>query len=930
MRCRSTVVILLDVPRSRTLLRAVVLAAAAAALTLALTPGTASTPAAPPTALGPYALVDGPLDFFPPAVPRNVTAVGHDRSLTVSWEAVTAADLNDYRVYLDGVAVATVARPRTTTTITGLTNFRAYSVQVSARDGNPNESARSTAVTATPFDDVAPSPVTGLVATRGDGRVTLAWSPESTGESDRARVKVYADGALRATLPAATTTYDVTGLTNDVEHSFFLVAEDANPAAYGGPNASAPSVTVKATPTDLTAPSPPSALTGVRGDASAALTWQAPPDPDVATYLVLGDDGSVLATVAAPATTHVLAPLANGAPVGLRLIAVDAHGNRSSPSGRVSVTPQTPPAVISGLVADAPDDAVDLSWSAPTSAPGVADVARVQVWRAGSPDVLVATVPGGSTTYRVDGHLPGSVESFFVVALDADGRASAASATVTTVLGSPTAVRGTSGDTTATVVWSAVPGASGYRVERADGAGWVAAGTTAGTTLTVTGLTNLTQERFRVVAAAADGRESAPSAEVSVRIGYTPPTTVPTAGSGGAVGLAASRDGRYAVLPVRSGAATDLVRVDRLSTDRVTIASGIGADALGRSAVSADGRYVAVLTADGHDPDDTNRVPDVYRYDVASGAWSWVSAPLDRRARDASAVVPGLTPAALTTPDLGPTLAITGDGSRVFFLSARASLVARDAAGTLDLFVRDVDAGTTSRVTPATGPRPAGTGFAATPDGTHVLYAAAGSALVRQQVTGAGVVEVRAPQGAPLSPLGRAGQLAISDDGARVLAAAVLGSTTTVVQADLAGVPGTVTSPFPVVRSRVVTSADYGGGQLAISPDGAHAFAATREPLLAADRNGRVDVYRVDLSDVTRRVLVTAAPDGGPTAVPGEATNVNRLDELGAITALDADRVVLVTQRPLIDADANALRDAYAVDLAAAPAGRSHPLVGSP
>ena len=1292
-------------------MRALVVLAAAVALGSAWARG----PAVPAAAgLGGYALTDTTILGIPvnPPAPTGVSAVPHDRSALVSWTraAPSTSTVVSYRVYVAGTLRTQVPGTQASATVTGLTNHQ-VSPQITVRtfDSDGLESAASNGVTTTPYDDVAPAAVTGLVATRGDGRVTLTWDPESGAESDRTGVRVHVDGALRTSLPAATTTYDITGLTNDREYAFYLVAYDARPNGYGsppvnGPNASGPSTTVRATPTDLTPPSAPTALTAVRGDttvaltwtapsendvglykvvdengvliasftaaaisgtatamtngrahrlrlvavdthgnhspasaevtvtpaappiartgltadrgdtrvtlawnpptgdprfaaaasirvlvdgvvrttvagtatshvvtgltndveyafsliavdaegragpgtarvsatptdltppsaptaftaargdASAALTWGAPPENDVGRYDVVDEDGVLVASFTAPATSGTATALANGQTYRLRLVAVDTQGNRSAPSNEVSVTPTAPPPARTSLTASAGDGQITLTWDArvldpvhdpastievsvdgtvvatlpgtatsytatglsgvehvlvlvavdasgrrgppatvratprDTTAPavptaltaarggsgeialswsGVADpdlaryevvdaggavvaqvpagattvtvggltdgtsytyrvravdrsgnasalsspatlvplapplavagpaarasgpdvvltwqppatptagtaaTTQVQVYRVGGPDALVTTVPAGTVTFTVPGAGTSSPPSFYLVALDADGRPSAASPTVSAALGAPQGVSATSGPQSARISWSAVVGAEVYRVERLDGSTWTAQGTVTApaTSLDVTGLADGTQHTFRVVATAptAGTAESAPSVSVTVVAGWTGPTTPLAGGSGGSVGVAASRDGRYAVMAVPGAAGVDLVRVDHLGPERRTVATGIDAAAprFARAAISEDGRYVVLVTRTSHSSRVANGRPDLYRYDVTTGTWALVSAPAGTGPQgSATDPVPELVGGVITTPDRGPTMAVTGDGSRVFFLSGRTDLVTNDTNGAVDLFAKDVATGTVTRVTPASGYTPTGTGFALTPDGRYVLYAS-GSNLVRQSTTAPDQrVLVTGSAGNPLGPLPGVGQLAISDDGSRVLATTVSGAVSTVVQADLttpvappAGAP--VGTP-PTARATAVTTVDYGGGQVAIAPGGTHAFVATRAALVSADTNGHVDVYRVDLA-TSATDLVTGGPSGGG-AVGRDASTGATQAEWGSILARDATHVVLVTQRPLVAGDDNGLPDAYAVDLGSPGASGARLLVGS-
>ncbi len=123
-------------------------------------------------------------------------------------------------------------------------------------------------------------------------------------------------------------------------------------------------------------------------------------------------------------------------------------------------------------------------------------------------------------------------------------------------------------------------------------------------------------------------------------------------------------------------------------THRISVTSdGREADGPSRSPViSQDGSAVAfVSTASNLDDGDTNGVQDVFVHDLETGITIRASLGAD-----------GLeTTAAARNP------AISGDGSRVAFDSTASTLVDGDANGTTDVFVRDLVADTTLRVSVA-------------------------------------------------------------------------------------------------------------------------------------------------------------------------------------------------------------------------------------
>ncbi|HTF10522.1 MAG TPA: glycoside hydrolase family 9 protein [Asanoa sp.] len=174
-----------------------------------------------------------------------------------------------------------------------------------------------------------------------------------------------------------------------------------------------------------------------------------------------------------------------------------------------------------------------LSWAASTDNVGVTgyDVYR----EAGATDVLVGSPT--ATTFAVTGLTASTSYAFYVVAKDAAGNRSAASAPVSvtttdppapdavapTAPGQPTASTITTG--AVTLSWAASTdnvGVTGYRVYRENGATDLLVGSPTGTTLAVTGLTAATAYTFYVVAVDAAGNTSPASASVTVTTSAPP------------------------------------------------------------------------------------------------------------------------------------------------------------------------------------------------------------------------------------------------------------------------------------------------------------------------------------------------------------------------------------------------------------------------
>lgn len=118
--------------------------------------------------------------------------------------------------------------------------------------------------------------------------------------------------------------------------------------------------------------------------------------------------------------------------------------------------------------------------------------------------------------------------------------------------------------------------------------------------------------------------------------------------------------------------------------------SGHDGDAADRTAVTADGRYVAfVSSADALDPAAHPDVVNVYRKDRVTGAVTLVS-----RATGASGAAPAVS-------SLDPR--ISDDGNRIAFRTTAALDSADTDGGAADVYVRDVAAATTTLVSQGDG-----------------------------------------------------------------------------------------------------------------------------------------------------------------------------------------------------------------------------------
>ncbi len=247
----------------------------------------------------------------------------------------------------------------------------------------------------TPTDGVtlpgAPTPVTG---TPGNGQVSVAWTAPADGGSPITGYEVTASPG-GATCATATTSCQITGLTNGAAYTFSVVAT----TLVGD---SAPGVSAPVTPRTL--PSIPGTPAGAPADGRVALTWT-PPLSDggapVTAYVVqyrrtssptwLTFTGGAQAQSAS--TSATVTGLTNGLPYTFRVAATNAAGTTEYTAASARVTPRSVPGAPTRVSASSTvRGRVALRWTAPNNG-GSPITDYIVEWRR----------PGGTWTVFADG-----------------------------------------------------------------------------------------------------------------------------------------------------------------------------------------------------------------------------------------------------------------------------------------------------------------------------------------------------------------------------------------------------------------------------------------------------------------------------------------------------------------------------------------------
>ena len=293
--------------------------------------------------------------------------------------------------------------------------------------------------------------------------------------------------------------------------------------------------------------------------------------------------------------------------------------------------------------------------------------------------------------------------------------------------------------------------------------------------------------------------------------------------------------------------------------------------------LSADGRFVAFVSSSSNlVPGDRNEKPDVFVRDLRLGTTRLVSLGLGGR-----------------LANLGSGHAVlSADGRHVAFYSGATNLVAGDRNDRVDVFVRDLDRGTTELASVATTGAPANDasgyldeGLAISRDGRFVVFASGATDLVPGDANGAVDVFLRdrvlgttelvsvGPGGAQANDSSgylTAG-LAVSPDGRYV---AYLSPASNLVPGDTNGLPDVFVRDRRLHRTTRVSvgrhgrqangTSGYADATLGLSDDGRFvAFSSLATNLAPGDDGGWSDVFVHDRR-TGRTIRVSEGRGGRP------------------------------------------------------------------
>ena len=296
-----------------------------------------------------------------PAAPVGLSAVAGDSEMTLSWDDPVDPSISGYQYNINGNTEFNDMTDSTAATasyvVTGLAPSTEYTFGVRA----VNDTGTSEVATVT--KRVLPAQPVGFAVTAGNTQVTLSWTNPSDTHITAYQYQQAQTGngfdENWTTIPnstAATTSYTITGLTNDTSYVFRIRAVNES----GGSPASA---TGSTTPL-ARAPAQPTGLSAMPGDREMILSWTDPSDVSITKYEYSTDNETSYTDIPgsdAATTSYTVTGLT---PSGSYTFGVRAVNDTGTGTG-TTIVKRVLPAQPVGLSATGGNTQVTLSWDDP-------------------------------------------------------------------------------------------------------------------------------------------------------------------------------------------------------------------------------------------------------------------------------------------------------------------------------------------------------------------------------------------------------------------------------------------------------------------------------------------------------------------------------------------------------------------------------------
>ena len=318
------------------------------------------------------------------AAPRNVRAVGGEQKITLSWMGNTEPELTGYRVsrYTDPAQTRPQATFRTVQTtyvdspvVAGQTFV--YRVQAIGANGEESELSLYAAAQAEALVSPVLAVPRNVSAVGGIGQITISWNANSEPELTGYRVSRYTDPAqtmAEATFRTVQTTYVDSPVVAGQTFVYRVQAIGANGEESELSQYAPADVSVDQSPPAV----PGNLIANAEGGTAVELRWNAPKTDannrdltGLTGYVIYrgasGDGLTELVRVDAAERRYFDRDVEENTAYTYQITAIDAHGNESARSDRVTARTEAGVVPARDLRAayDSGQEAVTLSWVAP-------------------------------------------------------------------------------------------------------------------------------------------------------------------------------------------------------------------------------------------------------------------------------------------------------------------------------------------------------------------------------------------------------------------------------------------------------------------------------------------------------------------------------------------------------------------------------------
>jgi Fibronectin type III domain len=375
-----------------------------------------------------------------PDKPNNVTAIGGDAQVTISWTAVGNA--TSYNIYWSTTAlvaatsatkIAGATSPYVQTGLTAGTRYYYIVTAVnSAGEGAASDEASATTTSAPAPTPTVPAAPTGVLAAGGTKQVTISW-PALSGATSYNLYWSTTAGVTKTTgtkIAGATSPTVQNGLTDST--TYYYVVTAVNSAGESDPSVQVAAATLAPT-TSPTVPSAPTGATATGGANQVTVSWSAVSGATSYNLYWLTTSGVTTSTgtkITGTTSPYVHTGLPAGTAYYYIVTAVNGIGE-SLASTQATATTNAPapsaPAAPTGVSATGGAKQVSVSWST------VSGATSYNLYWATTSGVTTATGTkiAGATSPYVQTGLADSTAYFYIVTSQNGAGEGAASAQAT-------------------------------------------------------------------------------------------------------------------------------------------------------------------------------------------------------------------------------------------------------------------------------------------------------------------------------------------------------------------------------------------------------------------------------------------------------------------------------------------------------------------